>query len=138
MNRETARRARQLTGTLAAIWALLGIVLSVFVLVSPRSGPHLPVRTSILAGIPVVHAMSQAAAELGVEEGDQLLTVDGVPAIESLFHPRLRSGVVAEYRLRKPDGSLLSVPLFPAESADEVEKPSDVLLHLGLLLVSSL
>ncbi|MFO0689339.1 MAG: ATP-binding protein [Myxococcota bacterium] len=138
MNRETARWTRQLTGAIAAIWALLGIGLSVFVLVSPRSGPHLPVRTSIVAGIPVVHAMSRAAAELGVEEGDQLLTVDGVPAFEALFRPRLKSGVVAEYRLRKPDGSLLSVPLFPAESADEVETPSDVLLHLGLLLVSSL
>src|SRR5690606_22905703 len=32
----------------------------------------------------------------------------------------------------------LTVPLEPASSADEVEKPSDVLLHLGLLLVSAL
>ncbi|MEZ4334674.1 MAG: ATP-binding protein [Myxococcota bacterium] len=129
---------RRLTGTIATLWALLGIGLSVFVLVSPRSGPHLPVRTSIIAGIPVVHAMSHAAAELGVQEGDQLLSIDGVPALESLWRPRLESGVVSQYRLRKPDGSILTVPLEPASSADEVEKPSDVLLHLGLLLVSAL
>jgi hypothetical protein len=137
MHPDTTRWIRQLTGTLAAIWALVGIGLSVFVLVSPRTGPHLPVRTSIIAGMPVVHAMSAAAARLGVEEGDQLLSVDGVPALESLWRPKLANGVVAEYRLRKPDGAILSVPLFPV-SADEVEKPSDVLLHLGLLLVSSL
>ena len=138
MHPETARWMRRLTGTIATLWALLGIGLSVFVLVSPRSGPHLPVRTSIIAGIPVVHAMSQAAAELGVQEGDQLLSIDGVPALETLWRPRLQSGVVSQYRLRKPDGSILTVPLEPASSADEVEKPSDVLLHLGLLLVSAL
>ena len=137
MHPDTTRWTRQLTGTAAAVWALLGIGLSVFVLVSPRTGPHLPVRTSIIAGSPIVHAMSEAAARAGVEEGDRLLSVDGVPALESLWRPKLATGVVAEYRLQKPDGSLLSVPLFPV-SADEVEKPSDVLLHLGLLLVSSL
>lgn len=137
MHPDTTRWTRQLTGTAAAVWALLGIGLSVFVLVSPRTGPHLPVRTTIIAGSPIVHAMSEAAARAGVEEGDRLLSVDGVPALESLWRPKLETGVVAEYRLRKPDGSLLSVPLFPV-SADEVEKPSDVLLHLGLLLVSSL
>ena len=137
MHPDTTRWTRQLTGTAAAVWALLGIGLSVFVLVSPRTGPHLPVRTSIIAGSPIVHAMSEAAARAGVEEGDRLLSVDGVPALESLWRPKLATGVVAEYRLQKPDGSLLSVPLFPV-SADEVEKPSDVLLHLGLLLVSSI
>lgn len=137
MQPETTRWIRRITGTAAAIWALLGIGLSVFVLVSPRTGPHLPVRTSIIAGMPVVHAMSEAAARAGVEEGDQLLTVDGVPALAALWRPALANGVVAEYRFRKPDGAILSVPLFPV-SADEVEKPADVLLHLALLLVSSL
>jgi len=137
MHPDTARWTRQLTGTLAAIWALVGIGLSVFVLIAPRAGPQLPVRTSIVAGIPIVHAMSADAAARGVEEGDQLLSIDGQPALENLWRPRLAEGVVAEYRLRKPDGEILSVPL-PPVSADEVEKPSDVLLHLGLLLVSSL
>ena len=137
MNRDGIRRTRQLTGTLAALWALVGIGLSVFVLVWPRAGPHLPVRTSILAGIAVVHAVSPDAARQGVEEGDQLLSIDGVPAFESLWRPRIVAGVAAEYRLRKPDGRILAVSLQPV-SADEVEKTSDVLLHLGLLLVSSL
>jgi signal transduction histidine kinase len=133
----TAKRTRQLTGTAAAMWALLAIGLSIFSLVSPRPGPQLPVRTSIIAGVAVVHAMSDAAVAAGIEEGDQLLSVDGVPAIQVLWDPSLELGVVDTYRILKPDGSVLTASLEPVLAGD-VEKTSDVLLHLGLLLVSSL
>jgi signal transduction histidine kinase len=133
----TAKRTRQLTGTAAAMWALLAIGLSIFSLVSPRPGPQLPVRTSIIAGVAVVHAMSAAAVAAGIEEGDQLLSVDGVPAIQVLWDPSLELGVVDTYRILKPDGSVLTASLEPVLAGD-VEKTSDVLLHLGLLLVSSL
>ncbi len=137
MDSDTTRRTRQLTGTAAAMWALLAIGLSIFSLVSPRAGPQLPVRTSIISGIAVVHAMSDSAAAAGVAEGDQLLSVDGVPAIQVLWEPSLELGVVDTYRFRKPDGTVLTASLAPALVGD-VEKTSDVLLHLGLLLVSSL
>ena len=137
MERATILRTRQMTGGLAALWALLAIGLSIFALIAPASGPHLPVRTSLIAGVAVVHAVSEQAAEAGVEEGDQLLSVDGRPAIEAIWAPALEEGVLARYRFQRPDGRILSVALEPVLS-EHVEKPSDVLLHLGLLLVSSL
>jgi signal transduction histidine kinase len=137
MERATTLRTRQMTGGLAALWALLAIGLSIFALIAPAPGPHLPVRTSLIAGVAVVHAVSERAAEVGIEEGDQLLSVDGRPAIEAIWAPALEEGVLADYRFQKPDGRTLSVSLEPV-LAEHVEKPSDVLLHLGLLLVSSL
>ena len=73
---------RQVTGAIAAIWALVAIGLSVFVLVYSPSGPQLPVRTSLIAGVAIVHAMSPEAAAAGVEDGDHLIRVAGQPAIE--------------------------------------------------------
>ncbi len=134
---KVTKRTRQITGSLAAMWALLAIGLSVSVLISPRSGPHLPVRTSIVAGVAVVHAMSESAAAAGVRVGDQLVSVDGVPAIQVLWEMELESGVAGTYRFKKPDGSELFASLEPV-LAEDVEKPSDVLIHLALLLVSSL
>ncbi|MBW2498349.1 MAG: GAF domain-containing protein [Deltaproteobacteria bacterium] len=137
MERARTRRTRQITGSLAAIWALLAIGLSVFALISPSSGPHLPVRTSIIAGVAVVHAVGERAAAFEIEEGDQLLSVGGRPAIEAIWDPQLEAGVANDYRFRKPDGRIVRARLEPVLD-EHVEKPGDVLLHLGLLLVSSL
>jgi signal transduction histidine kinase len=81
--------------------------------------------------------MSEPAMQAGVELGDHLVSVDGVPVIQVLWESTLSTGVAGEYRFQKPDGSTLEVSLFPAAAAD-VEKSSDVLIHLSLLLVSSL
>ena len=137
MDPNATKRTRQVTGSLAALWALLAIALSVYTLISPRAGPQLPVRTSIIAGEAVVHALSQTAAAAGIEVGDRLLSVDDVPVIQVLWESNLEAGVAQAYRFLKPDGSFLIARLEPVV-AEEVEKPSDVLIHLGLLLVSSL
>jgi signal transduction histidine kinase len=137
MNPNVTKRTRQISGTFAAFWALLAIVLSVSALISPRSGPQLPVRTSIIAGVAVVHSVSASAAAAGIKEGDQLLSVDGVPAIQVLWKMDLTDGAAREYQFRKTDGTNLSVSLEPV-LASEVDKTSDVLIHLALLLVSSL
>ena len=137
MDLNVTKRTRQLTGSLAAMWALLAIVLSVSALIVPRSGPQLPVRTSIIAGVAVVHAMSASAAAAGIREGDQLVSVDGVPAIQVLWKMELEDGVAGTYQFKKPDGSELFASLEPV-LAEDVDKLSDVLIHLALLLVSSL
>ena len=137
MHSDTTRRTRQLTGTAAAMWALLAIGLSIFSLISPRPGPQLPVRTSIIAGVAVVHAMSDLAREAGIESGDQVLSVDGVPAIQAIWEPTLEMGIVDTYRILKPDGSILTASLAPVLAGD-VDSAGDALLHLGLLFVSSL
>jgi signal transduction histidine kinase len=119
------------------MWALLAIVLSLSTLIAPRSGPQLPVRTSLIAGVAVVHAMSASAAAAGIQEGDQLISVDGIPAIQMLWEMELEDGVARTYKFEKPDGSELLASLEPV-LAEDVEKRSDVLIHLALLLVSSL
>ena len=134
---DVTKRTRQLTGSFAAIWALLAIVLSVSALIAPRTGPQLPVRTSFIAGAAVVHGMSASALEAGIEVGDYLVSVDGVPAVQVLWEMELEDGLADTYLFRKPDGSELSVLLEPVR-AEDVDKLSDVLIHLALLLVSSL
>ena len=131
------RRIRQITGSLAALWAFLAIGLSVFVLVYSLEGPQLPVRTSLVGGVALVHAMSDEAAAAGVELGDQLVMVGDTEAMDALWNPRVLLGAALTYQFVKPDGRALSVDLEPV-SMSLVEKPRDVLLHLGLLLVSSL
>lgn len=130
-------RTRQLTGAAAAIWALLAMGLSIFSLISPRPGPQLPVRTSIIAGVAVIHAMSEPAARAGFEEGDQLLSIDGIPAIQAIFDPVLESGKADTYQVLKPDGSVLSASLVPVRDG-EIDDARDALLQAGLLLVSAL
>ncbi|MFK7896907.1 MAG: ATP-binding protein [Myxococcota bacterium] len=133
----TGRRTRQLTGTIAATWALLAIVLSIYSLIAPPPGPLMPVRTSIISGVSVVHSVSASAAEAGIAKGDHLVSVGDRPAIQALWSPDLKAGVPDAYRFLKPDGSERVVLLEPV-SIEDVEEASDVLLHLGLLLVSSL
>jgi len=137
MHPDVTKRMRQLTGSLAAMWAILAIVLSVSTLISPRSGPQLPVRTSVIAGVAVVHAMSANAAAAGVEVGDQLTRIDGLPAIQVLWDVQLEEGVAGLYEFEKPDGSELAISLEPVPAV-QVDKLIDILIHLGLLLVSSL
>jgi signal transduction histidine kinase len=137
IKRRLNTRLRQITGTIAAVWALFSIGLSVFGLVYSVEGPQLPVRTSIIAGVAVVHAMSDAAAAAGVEEGDQLISVGDMTAVEALWESSLQAGVFDSYRFQKPDGWILTASLEPVAATD-VEKPGDVLLHVGLLIVSAL
>jgi signal transduction histidine kinase len=137
MDPNVTKRMRQLTGSFAAMWAILAIVLSVSALIAPRSGPQMPMRTSIIAGVAVVHAVSANAAAAGIEAGDHLISVDRIPAMRVLWEMTLEGGVASIYQIKKPDGSELLVPLEPV-LAEDVDKLSDVLIHLGLLLVSSL
>ena len=133
----TGRRTRKITGTIAAAWALLAIALSIYSLVSPLPGPLMPVRTSIISGVAVVHAVSENAAQAGIEVGDQLISVGGRPAIQVLWEHDLIEGLANDYLFLKPDGTERRVVLEPV-SLEDVEETNDVLLHLGLLLVSSL
>jgi signal transduction histidine kinase len=137
MDADMYRRLRQITGSIAAIWALISIGLSTFGLVYSYDGPRYPVRTSIIAGVAVVHSVSATAAAAGVEEGDQLLSVGDKSAVEAMWRPRLEAGKSDTYRFAKPDGSILEAFLQPVQLS-EIDKPGDVLLHLALLLVSAL
>ena len=137
MDPNVEKRVRQITGGFAALWALLAIALSVYTIASPRTGPQFPVGTSMIAGAALVHIVSDDAAEAGVEVGDHLLSVNGIPMIQVLWSKAIESGVAATYQFRKMDGSILNASLEPVQ-AGELNKASDVLIHLSLLLVSAL
>jgi len=139
MNPASTLRLRRLTGMLAAGWALLGIGLSLFALVASRDGPALPMGSAFVAGVAVVHAASPEALEAGVEPGDRLRSVDGIPLIHLFQYSgqRFRMGVPNEYEIQKRDGSVLRVMLHPVPP-NTFSRPMDVMLHLALVLVSVL
>lgn len=132
-------RVRRLTGTLASIWAILAVVLSALALIPRADGPSLPFSSAFVAGVAVVHAVSEDARAAGVEAGDELLSIDGQPMLKLMDegHRPLVLGVGNLYEFEKPDGRLLSVVLPPLRPGAS-ERPIDVLLHLGLLIVAML
>ncbi len=137
MNPETTRRFRRLTGILAVVWALLAIGLSVSALFAPRSTLTLPVNCSFVGAAAIVEAATAQAREAGVREGDRLLAIDDLPVFVVLrdVDSHLESGRENVYRVQKRDGEVREVRLAPAPRAFS-ERPYDVALHMGLLLVS--
>ncbi len=137
MNPETTRRFRRLTGLLAVGWALLAIGLSVSALFAPRSTLTLPINCSYIGAAAVVESTTDQARDKGVEAGDRLIAIDGRPVSVVLrdVDARLVSGEENVYRIEKRNGEIRDVSL-DAAPREFSERPYDVALHLGLLLVS--
>ncbi|MBW2231439.1 MAG: GAF domain-containing sensor histidine kinase [Deltaproteobacteria bacterium] len=125
---------------LAAVWALLAIGLSLFALVGAGSGPVLPFSSSFVGGGgAVILTASPQALEAGIEPGDRVRTIDGVPLIRMMEPSRrgLDLEHANEYEIEKRDGSLTTVALYPV-SSERVHRPLDTLVHLALVMVSIL
>ncbi len=139
MNPVSTLRVRRLTGMLAASWALLAVGLSLFALFASSDGPVLPVSSSFVAGVSVIHSASPEALAAGVEPGDRILAVDGIPLIRLIQqgYRRLDVGQTNEYTVQKRDGSQLTVKLRPVP-LESVVRPIDAVIHLALVLVSVL
>ena len=137
MDPVSTRRFRRLTGLLGVGWALLAIVLSLSALLAPRSKLTLPLNCSFIGGTAVVESTTGEASGAGVRSGDLLLAIDGQPVMRVLRGggDRLVSGQQNVYRIQKRDGETMEVALLPAPR-EFSERPFDVLLHAGLLLVS--
>ncbi len=139
MNPAATLRVRRLTGSLAAIWALLAIGLSLFALLISSDDPVMPFTSSFVAGTAIVHSVSEEAASAGVEAGDRVRAIDGVPLLQRLrdrrtaFTPEKPN----EYEFEKRDGTTLVVRLYPVRY-ERVDRPIDSLVHLGLVLVAIL
>jgi signal transduction histidine kinase len=139
MNPSATLRVRRLTGLLAAFWALLAIALALFTLLVSTEGPVLPISTSFIAGQAVIHAASPQARRAGVEPGDRVLTLDGVPLMQMLRNGRfgLSVGEANEYEIRKRDGTLIHVELDPVPYS-RVHTPFDTAIHLAFILIAVL
>ncbi len=140
MNPVSTARFRIATGFIGATWALLAVGLSAWALLIPREEPALPLDCSFIAAIAVVQSTTDEARAAGVEVGDQVRAIDGVP-MERLVRMgswvTLQQGVSNRYLIQKRDGSTRTVSLLPAPP-EFLRRPMDVLLHVSLLLVSLL
>ncbi len=136
MNPSATLRLRQGTAALAVAWAGAALALSLSAQVLSSPALHEPLRTTVLAGDVNVYRASPQAAAAGVERGDRLLAVDGVPVLRWLRtaeSERLRPGIPNTYRIEKRDGPVLELALRP-EPAPTV--PTLALpLYLALLAV---
>ncbi len=137
MNPATTRRFRRVTGLLGVGWALLAIFLSVSALLAPRSTLTLALNCSFVGTSVIVEGATDEAMQAGVREGDRLLSIDGVAvplALRGAEH-QLTIGERNVYQIQKRNGEIRQVALAPAPR-EFSERPTDVLIHLGLLLVS--
>ena len=137
MNPASTRRFRRLTGLLGAGWALLAMLFSVSALFAPRGTLTLPLNCSFVAGAAVVESTTSEARDAGVRSGDRLLAIDGQPVLRVLRGGEgpLTPGQRNIYRIQKRDGGMRDVALLPVPR-EFSERPIDVWLHAGLLLVS--
>jgi signal transduction histidine kinase len=124
---------------LAACWALLAIGLSLFSLLSSADGPVMPISSSFVAGVAVIHSASPEAKAVGIEAGDRVRSIDGVPVLRVMHRGpgRLDLDVPNVYEIEKRDGQIFGVKLHPVPY-DTVTQPIDTLLHLALVMVSVL
>lgn len=132
-------RVRRLTGTFASIWAILAVVLSAFALIPRDTGPVLPFSSAFVAGVAVIHGVSDEAREAGIDAGDELISIDGESVRQLMDEGRrgLVAGVANRYEVEKPDGRVLRAVL-PPLPAGSSERPIDLLLHFALLIVAML
>jgi two-component system NtrC family sensor kinase len=140
MNPRSTLYLRRFTGLAAACWALLAIGLSFFGLFHLGDQLTLPLRCSLAGGGgAVVEWATPEGLAAGVERGDRVLAVDGVPMhrVLSAGPDRLLAGQTNVYRISKRDGRVLEVALQPAMSSFD-RRATQTLIHIALLGVAVL
>jgi signal transduction histidine kinase len=110
------QKIRRWTAAAAVAWALLALVLVAVGQILARGDYMPPVQTSGTGGVVIVSWISPSAAGSGVEVGDRVIAVDGLP-INEWFRKRgwegLRPETPVVFELEKADGALATVPLAP-------------------------
>ena len=136
MTPASTQRFRRVTGMLAVLWAVLGIVAVFFALLSDR-GPIMPISSSWLGAGAMVYSASPAAVQSGVAPGDRIVAIDGRPALEMLQSemPDLALGVANTYEIEKRDGHRIIVELSPVPVRGLL-RPIDTILHIALVIAS--
>ncbi len=107
---------RLLIGSLAVYVALLSLYSTIGPLVLISEGPAPPINVTTIAGYTVVQSHSEDARFAGVEVGDRVLMVDGIPAEHWFRNSRnsmLIPGIPNSYFIEKRDASQITLGLFP-------------------------
>ena len=121
MTPEGTLRFRRATAVAGVAWALLALSLGVYgQWASARSTVEPPLRTTSFGGFSVVSVSAEAAAA-GVERGQRVLEVDGLPIprwYRERGWERVARGEPVAYRIVTADGGLLEVELLPRPRTD--------------------
>ncbi|MDJ0851351.1 MAG: ATP-binding protein [Myxococcota bacterium] len=140
MNPSSTLRWRRLSAVLAAGWALLALGLSVLAIHVGGDVLQHPFADTRLGGAAVVVWATPEAEAAGLEAGDRVLAVDGVPYSDITLDPGhgLRPGVPVTYSIEKrEDGRRVEVRAPPAP-VSEVRTPFSTTMHLLLLVVAGI
>jgi signal transduction histidine kinase len=110
------RRLRRATAAAILLWALAALFLAIWGQVRTRHALEPPIRTSQLGGLVLVSAVTEEGTAAGVERGNRVLAVDGVP-IHEWYRERgwqqMQAGVPLHYRIEGRGGSVRELALLP-------------------------
>jgi len=130
-------RLRRITGLAAVAWAISSIILSASSLFVASDALTLPLRCSVAGARVLVEWSTPEALAAGVQRGDRVASIDGVPMGTILRSGLdvLEPGRANRYAIEKSDGRVIVVDLSPAP-ASFARRPGQRIFHVALLAVA--
>ncbi len=116
----------------------MALVFSLKALVAPPPEFVPPIQATYIGGASIIDGVVREAQDAGVELGERLVAVDGLPVLRAMRRPNdawLRPGVPNSYTIERRSGERYTVSLAPAAS-ESFDGRRAALLHVGLLLVA--
>jgi two-component system NtrC family sensor kinase len=137
MNSSSTLALRRLVAAVFITWALGSIVLAIAALRSPSDRLYHPFTDTRIGGIALVDEISPTVEGLGIERGDRVIAVAGLPYYEASRHgiDWLQAGVSNRYVFEKAGGERLQLDLAP-EPAGWAMTPLTLLFQSLLVLVA--
>ena len=125
MKRHRATPFQRATGLLAVAWAVVSLALVIYGQATARPRAEPPILTSSLGGLVIVSTVAAEAEALGIERGQRVLAVDGVP-VQQWYRQRgwerIAVGVPVHYRLEQSGGRIADVELLPKRSGGAYQR----------------
>jgi two-component system NtrC family sensor kinase len=125
MKRHRATSFQRATGIAAVLWAVSSLALVVYGQLTAPLRPEPPILTSSLGGLVIVSTVAPDAEAKGVERGQRVLAVDGVP-VQQWYRERgwerFEEDRPVRYRLEQSGGRIADVALLPKVSSGAYER----------------
>ncbi len=113
------------TGAAAVLWAIAALVLMVWGQARAAKRPEPPILTTSLGGLVIVSSVDPEAGALGIERGQRVLAVDGVP-VQQWYRTRgwesVRAGRPMRYRLEQAGGRTVELSLLPRKAGSAYQR----------------
>jgi signal transduction histidine kinase len=110
------QRLRRGSAAAAMLWALSALFLALWGQLAARHAFEPPIRTSHLGGRVLVSAVTEQGVAAGIERGNRVLAVDGIPIHEwyrARGWQRMQADVPLLYRIEGRGGAVREVSLKP-------------------------